>query len=327
VEKEQREFRVGPLKLRRLRVQFGFTIEKFWAAAIMDSGTAKKLFKGGPVSMKTIAKAAKAFGITNHFELLHADELLALGVDLDVPQSQRHILEWVEEPLRLSAWERTANGLQYQVAKLRHRFLADRFARGKCYELRHLPTAERKQLEEHLHRHPSVCERISKHPNIAENLTAAFVEQGGLWWVVDRFEDGPTLKERLETGPLEPLDLKKIMLGIGEGLQALHKAKIVRRELAPRFIILRATDGSPVLTDFELAKLLEGRPTVSPKGGWPDDPYRATEVSGEGTVGHQALREETHGNPLASVAQELDKGVKVAILMEDGLVRRSRCSG
>ena len=72
------------------------------------------------------------------------------------------------------------------------------------------------------------------------------------------------------------------MHGIGEGLQALHVAKIIRRELAPRFIILRAKDGAPVLTDFELAKLLEGRPTVAPKGGWPDDPNQATEVSGEG---------------------------------------------
>jgi serine/threonine protein kinase len=288
VEKEQREFRVDPLKLRRLRVQFGLTIEKFWEAAIMDSGTAKKLFKGGPASLTTIVKAAKVFGIVNHLELLHPDELLALGVDPDVPQSPRQVLEWEEEPLRLTAWERTANGLQYQVAKLRHRFLKDRFARGKCYELRHLPSAERRKLEEQLIRHPSVCERLRKHPNIAENLSAAFVEQGGLWWVLDRFEEGPTLKERLQEGPLELSDLKKVMLGIAEGLQALHGAKIIRRELAPRFIILRAKDGSPVLTDFELAKLLEGRPTVAPKGGWPDDPYRAAEVAGEGTVDERA---------------------------------------
>ena len=78
------------------------------------------------------------------------------------------------------------------------------------------------------------------------------------------------------------------MLGIANGLRAMHEAKIIRRELAPRFIILRAKDGSPVLTDFELAKLLEGRPTVAPKGGWPDDPYRAAEVSGDGTVDERA---------------------------------------
>ena len=289
MEKEQREFRVDPLKLRRLRVQFGLTIEKFWAAAIMDSGTAKKLFKGGPASLTTIVKAAKVFGIANHLELLHPDELLALGVDPTVPSSPNHVLEWEAESPRLSAWERTANGIQYQVAKLRHRFLLEgRFARGKCYELRHLPTAERRQMDECLNRHPAVCERIGKHPNIAENLTAAFVEDGGLWWVLDRFEEGPTLKERLAEGPLELPDVKKVMLGIANGLRAMHEAKIIRRELAPRFIILRAKDGSPVLTDFELAKLLEGRPTVAPKGGWPDDPYRAAEVSGDGTVDERA---------------------------------------
>jgi serine/threonine protein kinase len=288
VEKEQREFRVDSLKLRRLRVQYGLTIEKFWEKAVLDSGTAKKLFKGGPASLTTIVKAAKVFGIANHLELLHPDELLALGVDPDVPQSPRQVLEWDEEPLRLTDWERTANGLQYQVAKLRHRFLKDRFARGKCYELRHLPSAERRSLEEQLSRHPSVCERIGKHPNIAENLSAAFVEQGGLWWVLDRFEEGPTLKKRLEEGPLEASALKRVMLEVAEGLRAMHGAKIIRRELAPRFIILRTKDGSPVLTDFELAKLLEGRPTVAPKDGWPDDPYRATEVNGEGTVDERA---------------------------------------
>ena len=119
------------LKLRRLRVQFGLTIEKFWEKAVLDSGTAKKFFKGGPASLTTIVKAAKVFGIVNHLELLHPDELLALGVDPDVPQTPRQILEWDEEPLRLTDWERTANGLQYQVAKLRHRFLKDRFAKGQ----------------------------------------------------------------------------------------------------------------------------------------------------------------------------------------------------
>ena len=35
-----------------------------------------------------------------------------------------------------------------------------------------------------------------------------------------------------------------------------------------------------VLTDFELAKLLDGNPTVA--GRWPDDEYRAPEIGEEG---------------------------------------------
>ena len=36
-------------------------------------------------------------------------------------------------------------------------------------------------------------------------------------------------------------------------------------------------------------------------------------------VVHQAIGEETRGNPLAGVAQALDKGIEVAILLENGL--------
>jgi serine/threonine protein kinase len=68
------------------------------------------------------------------------------------------------------------------------------------------------------------------------------------------------------------------MRQIVEGLGALHAEKVIRRELAPRFIILREGDSAVVLTDFELGKLLDSKPTVA--GDWPGDPYRAEEVGG-----------------------------------------------
>jgi len=287
VSKAQREFRGNPLTLKRLLAQFGLTIQMFCQKAHLDKGTAQKLLRGDPVHLRTISEAAKVFSITNHLELLHPDELLGLGVDPDASPSSKQVHEWKVE-VYLSSWERTANGLQYQVARLRHRLLADRFARGKCYELRHLPVPERRRLEEHLRRHAEVCAKIDGHPNIAENLDATFVEFGGLWWVLDRWEDGQSLETRLKDGALDPSDLKKIMLGIAEGLHALHKQKVVRRELSPRFILLREKDKSPVLTDFELAKLLEGKRTVRPEGGWPEDPYLALEVNGESPVDARA---------------------------------------
>jgi serine/threonine protein kinase len=287
VSKEQREFRGNPLTLKRLRVQFGLTIEMFCRKAQIDKGTAQKLFRGDAVHLRTISEAAKVFSITNHLELLHPDELLGLGVDPDTSPSPKQVQEWKVEAY-LTSWERTANGLQYQVARLRHRLLMDRFARGKCYELRHLAVPERRRLEEHLRRHAEVCTRIGKHPNIAENLDATVLELGGLWWVLDRWEEGQTLEARLKDGPMDLSDLKKIMLGIAEGLHALHKEKIVRRELSPRFILLREKDRSPVLTDFELAKLLEGKRTVRPEGGWPEDPYLALEVTGDSPVDARA---------------------------------------
>jgi serine/threonine protein kinase len=287
VGREKREYRVDELKLRRLRLALGLTIEKFWMEAIIDSGTAKKMFRGGPVGLTTIAKAAKLLGITDHLELLHPDELRDLGVDPAVTIPSNSVLEWEIESF-ISPWEQTANGLQFHLAKLRHRYFEKQFARGKCYELRHLAPDDRTRLKEHLRRHPDVCKSIRNHPNIAKNITATFVEKGGLWWVLDEYEEGARLAERLADGPLEPYALKNVMAGIAAGLIGLHKEKIIRRELSPRFVILRPKNLVPVLTDFELAKLLDGKPTVAPKGGWPDDPYRAIEVTGEGTIDERA---------------------------------------
>jgi len=283
MDTEQREFRADALKLKRLRVAAGMTVADFAKSTGLDRTTAGKILRGQPVFLKSLAIAGKeAFGIDNPMDLLHPDELSAMGM-LPNENKPGHVLEW-EVVEYLSEWEKTANGLQYQLAKLRHRYL-DRLARGKCYELRHLPSAEKQQLEEHLRRHADVCERIGPHPNIASNLTAAWC--GGYWWVIDRWEDGGTLNRRLAGEALSEYELKFIGSGVAEGLKALHAEGIIRRELSPKFILLRESSDRPVLTDFELAKLLESKPTVSPDE-WPEDPYRAAEVTGDAAIDARA---------------------------------------
>lgn len=277
MDTEQREFRADSLKLKRLRVAAGMTVSDFAKETGLDRTTAGKILRGEPVFLKSLAIAGqKAFGIDSPLELLHPDELLAMGA---APEGKRRgcVLEW-EIVDFLSGWEKTANGLQYQSAKLRHQYLDGRLARGKCYELRHLPRSERERLEEHLRRHADVCEQIGAHPNIASNITAAWFDE--YWWVIDRWEEGETLSDRITQGPLSKYELKIVATGIAEGLKALHTEGIIRRELSPKFVVLRAKDDRPILTDFELAKLSEGKPTVSPEE-WPDDPYRAPEVAGE----------------------------------------------
>ena len=278
MEREKREYRADEFKLKRLRAQFALTVEQFCGKSGLDKATARKLFKGTPVTLTTLSIAAKVFGITDHLELLHPDELAALGVEPAATVSGDTVQEWRVEA-RLTPWEKTANGLQYHLARLRHRFLPSRLARGKCYELRHLAVGERQRLEDHLRRHAEVCERVGRHPNVAENLTATFVENGGLWWVLDRFEEGTTLAERLTEGPLEGTSLKTVMTGIAAGLDALHREKIVRRELAPRFVLLRKKDLDAGADRFRVGEVTRrGSDRVARQGGWPDDPYLAEEV-------------------------------------------------
>lgn len=119
MQREKREFRADELKLRRLRAQFALTVEQFCGKSSLDKATARKLFKGTPVTLTTLAIAAKVFGITNHLELLHPDELIALGVDPAVTVSGETVQEWQVEA-HLTPWETTANGLQYHLARLRH---------------------------------------------------------------------------------------------------------------------------------------------------------------------------------------------------------------
>lgn len=284
MEMEQREFRADPLKMKRLRVAAGLTVKEFTALADLDRATVAKILRGDPVFLKSLAIAAeRVFNITNPLEVLHPDELAAMGVQTDLP-SPSDVLEWTIEEY-LTGWEKTSNGLQYQLVRLRHRFLEDRQARGKCYELRHLTSAERERLETYLRRHTDVCEQIRAHPNIAQNMTAAFVN--GLWWVLDRWEEGSTLDERLEDGPLSGYELQFVMTGIAKGIAQLHRMKIIRRELSPKSVVLRERDDRAILTDMELAKLTGGAPTVSPEE-WPDDPYRALEVGGETPVDERA---------------------------------------
>ena len=280
MEIEQRQFRADPLKLKRLRVAAGLTVQEFRQLADLDRTTVAKILRGDAVFLKSIATAAEnVFKICNPMELLHPDELRAMGVQTDVP-APGHVLEW-EIVDYLSGWTETSNGLQYQTVKLAHRYLKNRFALGKCYELRHLNCSERKNIEHYLHRHAEVCGQVGRNANIARNITAAPVD--GLWWILDEWESGLTLEERLRQGPLGSHELRVVMTGIAHGLAALHKSGIIRRELSPRSVLLRKRDDLPLLTDLELAKLTQGGRTVSPNE-WPDDPYRALEVGGDAPI-------------------------------------------
>lgn len=284
MELEQRNFRADPLKLKRLRIAASLSAKDFQKASGLNKDTARKLLRGEPVFLSTLSLAVQeAFNITNPLEVLHPEELAALGLQTEV-SSPGQVLEWdIEE--YLCGWQQTSNGLQYQLARLDHRHLEGRSARGKCYELRHLSNAERERVEQYLLRHAQVCEEISGHPNIADNITAAPV--GGLWWVLDRWEEGQTLRERLLEGPLGEYELRFVMTGIAAGLTALHQAKVIRRELTPQSVLLRESSDRPILTDMELAKIATGGPTVAPEE-WPDDPYRAPEVSGDTPLDERA---------------------------------------
>ena len=166
-----------------------------------------------------------------------------------------------------------ANGLQYRIYQLRHEHTPGRFGRGKRYDIAHLSSRGKAEWLPKLLRHSEVCNRI-RHPRIPIYLNyfpASNVRE--VWWVVDEWVPGRSLSEIIISE--DPIaNIPRLALQIAEGLLALHQSGMVLRDLSPETVWI--AESGVILTDFELAKLGEGKPTVS--RSWPFSPYRAPEL-------------------------------------------------
>lgn len=79
-------------------------------------------------------------------------------------------------------------------------------------------------------------------------------EAEGRHYLALEYMPGPTLAARLRTdGPLALDDVVRVALEVADGLDALHAAGIVHRDVKPSNILF-AADGGARLTDFGLAK-------------------------------------------------------------------------
>ena len=93
-----------------------------------------------------------------------------------------------------------------------------------------------------------------KHPNIVNILD--FGEHEGMPFLVMEFLPGGTLKQRL--GQAIPWQKAfRTLLPVARGLSYAHQHGIIHRDVKPANILMDEND-QPVLTDFGIAKLLEG---------------------------------------------------------------------
>ena len=90
------------------------------------------------------------------------------------------------------------------------------------------------------------------HPHIGAIYD--FEDSGSPQALVLELVDGPTLADRISTGPLPIEEALSVARQIAEALGAAHKQGIVHRDLKPANIKLR-TDGTVKVLDFGLAKL------------------------------------------------------------------------
>src|SRR5262245_25540267 len=104
------------------------------------------------------------------------------------------------------------------------------------------------------------------HPNIAAiyglEEDAAEAEHHGRALVLE-FVDGPTLADRIASGPIPLDEALPLARQIADALEAAHEQGIVHRDLKPANIKLRP-DGTVKVLDFGLAKFLNDAASVAP---------------------------------------------------------------
>ncbi len=91
-----------------------------------------------------------------------------------------------------------------------------------------------------------------------------FFEAHGTAYIVMEYAEGETLSEFLNrNGTLTETELKAILKPILDGLEVVHNADFLHRDIKPDNIIIRDEDGLPVLLDFGAARQAIGVKTCS----------------------------------------------------------------
>ncbi len=89
-----------------------------------------------------------------------------------------------------------------------------------------------------------------RHPNLVTLHDMGESDDVGLFLVFE-YVQGPTLRERIASGPIPPIEVARIAMELGAALSTAHEAGIVHRDVKPENVICSATGA--VLTDFGLA--------------------------------------------------------------------------
>lgn len=97
---------------------------------------------------------------------------------------------------------------------------------------------------------------ILNHPHI---LTVyEFGEDGGRPYMAMEYVEGETLRRKIRTRPLPPVEALGVAIQIAEGLAKAHEAGVVHRDLKPENLMV-SRDGYVKILDFGIAKLLPRR--------------------------------------------------------------------
>lgn len=136
-------------------------------------------------------------------------------------------------------------------------------------------------------------------------------DTNGQAYMVMELAEGPSLSERLASGPVAPNDVASMAADLGEALHTVHTAGVVHRDVKPSNVLLvpsplTSREFRPKLADFGIASLID-----------------ATRITAPGTlIGTAAYLspEQAHGEPLTAASDVYSLGL---VLLESLTGRRS----
>ncbi|MER5436027.1 serine/threonine-protein kinase [Streptomyces sp. NPDC002588] len=136
-----------------------------------------------------------------------------------------------------------------------HRDVAVKEVRPPDPALAEYDPAGARMLRERVLREARALARVH-HPNV---VTIHHIVDGGertFPWIVMELVTGGSLQDRLQLGPLTPVEAARVGREVLSALRAAHAVGIEHRDVKPANVLLRP-DGRPVLTDFGIAAIRE----------------------------------------------------------------------
>jgi ligand-binding sensor domain-containing protein/tRNA A-37 threonylcarbamoyl transferase component Bud32 len=123
-----------------------------------------------------------------------------------------------------------------------------------------------------------------EHPHILP--VHDYGESDGITYLVMRYLDAGTLKERMQAGRLSLAEVDRLFTQLAEALDYAHSKGVVHRDLKPSNALMDAR-GELFLSDFGIAKLLESSPQFTGTGAMVGTPAY---MSPEQAQGHKVDR-------------------------------------
>lgn len=151
-----------------------------------------------------------------------------------------------------------------------------------------------KVLSTHFAQDPGFIKRFQQEAKIIARLEHARIlpvydhgEEDGYLYLVMRYIEAGTLKDRLKQKPLPLEEARRVVAQVGSALDYAHQLGVIHRDIKPSNVLVDP-QGDCYLTDFGIAKMIEGTLGLTGSGIIGTPHYMAPEQTKSLAVDHRA---------------------------------------